>query len=441
VFLCFFEFLEEMKMKKLVLLLVVLLLSANGFAAVYTNTVTWAGEGDWMEQSHWTDSPTTPNWNIPGWVVDNPLNTVPSTSPDWNGGYAHIDSGICNITPASNPDGTVAIMYVGSAADSATLNISDDLTIRKQMYIGYESVSSSIATINHTAGTVTYGTDATLANRRFLMGRGAGTSVYNLSGTAVMTTSADYDSIGYDGTSTSIFNMTGGTINDTGTALQIGNSVGSTGIVNLSGGTLNAYGSAGIYIGVRTDSTHTGTLNLSGTGVLNSHDIKVSYLAGSTGLLKISGGSLNCDRIWYTLNGGKSVISGSGATSIVTKQFSADGKTLGIELDADGSTLIEVVGLAAETYHGAFLIGSTLEVSALTGFDSDALYNILWSAAELDTTGLVFNNLTGVNMDWRVVNYNLGGIDGQMLQLVVPEPATICVLLLGSLMLVRRKRA
>ena len=137
---------------------------ANSVALLnYADSVHWNGTGDWTELGNWSETPVTNGenvvWNRPGWVVGNPANTGSSTDPDWNEGFAHIDTGTVDVTPSSSPDGTVNKLYMGSDVGNTTLNISEDFTVKYKTYMGYGSTASDVATINQTAGNVSYGSD------------------------------------------------------------------------------------------------------------------------------------------------------------------------------------------------------------------------------------------------------------------------------------------
>ncbi|RKX41682.1 MAG: hypothetical protein DRP64_11060, partial [Verrucomicrobia bacterium] len=196
-------------MKKLVVLLAMALVATTSMALVdYGNSVHWTGTGDWTNQSNWAETPAlAPDWAIPGWVVGNPYNTVPSTDLDWNGGYAHIDSGTVNITPTAKPDGTVNILYAGSNIGASIMNISGDFMVRDNIYFGYQSTATDVATINQSFGNVSFVNDGT---DRTYLGRGNGTSIYNLSG-GTFATPGDWDNFGTSTageTGTFVFNQT-----------------------------------------------------------------------------------------------------------------------------------------------------------------------------------------------------------------------------------------
>ncbi|RLA56570.1 MAG: hypothetical protein DRR04_13960 [Gammaproteobacteria bacterium] len=285
-------------MKKLMVLLATTLVATTSMAVVnYGNSVHWDGTGDWTD-SNWSEWASDTNdvtvWNRPGWVVGNPINTNLSTDVDWNGGYAHIDSGTVNVTPTAKPDGTVSILYMGSNAGSTTMNISGDITVRNKFYMGHESTATDVATINQTAGNVVFGSGN--ASRTYF-GRGDGQSFYNLSG-GTLTTVGDWAHFGNSVDSdtspgTFTFNQTGGTFSDVGTGtsgvggLLVSDETDAVSFINVSGGTFHADNA----VASRMGDNGTATITINGTGAMDSSSalFSLGHYAGATGTMNVSG--------------------------------------------------------------------------------------------------------------------------------------------------------
>ncbi len=283
-------------MKRLLMLLATTALATTSMALVnYNDSVHWTGTGDWTNLDNWAETAASTNdnavWNRPGWVVGNPANTNNSTDVDWNRGYAHIDNGTVDITPGSHPDGTVRSMWIGSDNGNSTINISTDFTVREKIYAGYQSQSSDVATVNQTAGNVSYGTSA---SSRTYWGRGDGQLVYNLSGGTVATP-GDWNFFGNEvdntfDTGSFTLNQTGGTFTDTGAGhLVVSDERGTHADVNISGGTFKANAA-----GFRIASKGVATVTVNGTGSLESSatDFGAGYYTDSgiaaTGTLNVA---------------------------------------------------------------------------------------------------------------------------------------------------------
>ncbi len=90
--------------------------------------------------------------------------------------------------------------------------------------------------------------------------------------------------VGYFG-ATGIFNLTGGTLNNTAQII-IGSSGGGIGVMNQSGG---AATTSNLYVGV---DTSTGSYNLSGGTLAVGSNLYIGLVPGSTGTYNVMGGSL-----------------------------------------------------------------------------------------------------------------------------------------------------
>jgi hypothetical protein len=293
---------------------------------------------------------------------------------------------------------------------------------------------------------------------------GAGThtnsnSSFNISGGT--TTHAGNFFIGRGASAGATVNISGGTIN-TGNRFLLGSGTATGVVVNHSGGVLNTMldvrvGDGGGYSG---DSTY----NLSGTGVINSTTGGIvgrqgtanffyqtggqanfngvlsignreAAAAAASGLYEISAGDLNVSTaLNVALKGtGELRVIGDDATIDVTGDFLLDNTvdgmgTLAYELEAgDLLSMINVTGTAT------FNAGSRLVFDVSQAAPTQGVYDVL-TAASISDNGISF---TGPPVwSYRIVT----GGNGQILQLVVPEPAAASLTLLAGALLLGARR-
>jgi hypothetical protein len=397
-----------------------------------------------MDTNNWTETALDTNdvveWGIPGWVVGNPFNTNSSTNVDWNGGYAHVDSGTVNVTTNSHPDGEVYSLHMGSNQGDTTLNISDDLTVSYKVYMGYEGLAGETATINQTAGYVSMGNDD---DDRTYFGRGFGQNVYNLSGGTLVTPGA-WDNFGnstaagsVDGASTFTFNQTGGTYTDTGTSeLIIASAAQATGVVNVVGGTFQANATTRTRVG----NSGTAIINIDGTGVFESSStyFDLGYYSGSVGTMVLSNGTLNFTGTFFrpgyagtgtfTQLGGTSTVAGLviGSSAGSTGTFNLSGGSCTVTGAANtrvswaGDATLNVSGGSLNIETGYFYVGSTNSSSGvlnLTG--GDVAVNRLGLAQYAGSTGTV--SISGGSL---VASNYISGYSGERVFEVVGSGAT-----------------
>jgi len=387
-------------------------------------SVEWSGgDGLWLATNNWIDPGYSDFRGVPGWVAGNPLNTQGRTNRDWSASHAYVNSGTARIVPASAPDGRVGALDVGSAA-SATLEISADLAVKGETTLGADSLEGSVATINQTAGNVVLGISPAYGFRTYF-GRGAGESVYNLSG-GTLSTFADYDHFGRSGTGTFTFNQTGGTYRKVGgkeLKVAVGSGVSAT--VNVADGMFEC-GADWLWVGTQGQ----GEFNQTG-GDVRIHRLSMAHYAGASGTYRISGGSLV---VTNAISGSQAdshasrfIVSGSGASRIETMRFYGWDDVLRVELDNAGSTLIRVSGDTGASYDSTFadLRKCRFEVATLPGFgvQDGTVFDVLWSEGDIlvddtdPTYAMQFTNLATRAFDWRVVQKD----GGKMLQLVLGE--------------------
>lgn len=168
-------------------------------------------------------------------------------------------------------------IYVGDGGGTGTLNLQSGTIVAHDFYIG--KGGNAKGTMNMTGGTVT-------ANQWMNVGDSNG---------------------GGDGTGQGTLNMSGGTLNQNHTDFFSFGQSGGKGTFNMSGGLLNDpavvdtgtdFGTEGkhfkgnVTIG-RFDGPGLGIWNISGTAELNVRDLRLAENAASTGILNVSGGTIN----------------------------------------------------------------------------------------------------------------------------------------------------
>ena len=239
-------------------------------------------------------------------------------------------------------------------------------------------------------------------------------------------------------------NLTSGTFQkSSGGHLYLGDAGGSTGLINMDGGTLDMSGSI-IHVGD------------DGYGKIDqtAGDIKAGWLiagyvsGGEGGDYTISGGSVDVASYIYLHYGDSSMtVDGSGADYIRANRFLVGGHTMNINLDASGSTLIEVDGLAGSSYYSAYVNG-TWNIDTLAGFSGTVgdTYDIMWTAVDfINTNTLNLVNVGSTEFDWSIIdNVASDGTagTGKMLRVtVIPEPATLGMFAFigGAMIWIRRK--
>jgi hypothetical protein len=420
-------------MKRFIIWSILLFVASGVQASVYD--VMWnGGTGLWMTESNWTEDTSDGSaWAIPGWVGGNPYNdkTWSSTS---NKGYAWVKSGTAQITSSSYPDGRIERLYLGGESGANMTMTGGSLTVYR-IYLA--DGSGNIGTFTQSGGT----TSLTAASNYF---GNSGTATYSISGGTLNTGSGTVN----------FGNSTGGagTLNISGSGRVTGSSdyylgyaTNASGTMNITGGSINdtsgtATSSIALHVGYAAGSA--------GTVVQSDGDVKIKILkmgenSASSGTYTISGGSLEIGRYISVYYNSTFKVSGSDAASILIKQLAMyrDSTVLAVELDAEGSTLIEIYGTASDTYSGANLANATLQIDTLSDFDGVVgdVYDILWSATTISATNLVFSNLSSTQFSWAVMDDTVRG--GQVLQVtVIPEPASMVLLSFGCLLFVRHKK-
>ncbi len=206
-----------------------------------------------------------------------------------NGNIGEVATGIVNLSGTavwnmrSSGNSPVAIGGSGSGGGQSTsrgtMNMSGGTinTNASEFWIGNGN-TGTVGVVNMSGGTLN-------ANNWLSVGRAGGTGTLNFSGGVINKTGGGHISLtGIGGTG--VINQTGGTINSTGAGEELFLTENNSGTYNFSAG-------IGNFVGINTDTNGgTGTVNLSGTAVLNTGPITRSA-AGGSGNLNFNGGNIN----------------------------------------------------------------------------------------------------------------------------------------------------
>ena len=423
-------------MKKLAVLLAMAWVAGSGYAV----TANWAGgTGDWATAGNWSTG------SVPG-----------------SGDDARVDTGTANII---TDIGTVAQLRLNGSGTTPVVNIGNNATFGK-LFVSWDPSRSG--TIYQTAGTV----DVDGADNEMIIGR-YGTGTYTLSGGSMTHSSSTRDTyVGLGGTAgpaTGSFNQTGGTFTKAGTVqknIYVGHFYGAEGTLNLSGGSF--VHAVGDELALGRDYGASGYLNISGTASLRVGDgtgvpasgepangfgdlrvgkagygkvvqtggsVEANYIKmGQSGLgygdYVISGGTLDLHGYLFAQDGSSTfTVSGSAAGHIRMQKFIPNTRRIGIELDADGSTLIEANGEAADRYHDGNA-DARWQIDTLSDFDGVVgdKYDVLFAETGISNSPVGIYNYGAAIFDWEVAATN----GGEMFRLVMTGTKTNAVVWSGT---------
>jgi autotransporter-associated beta strand protein len=213
-----------------------------------------------------------------------------------------------------------ALLDIGANGDSPTTGFSGYTVSNGKVILGAPGQTNTInvrITVGHytttasgaeTAGELQIDNGVINCNTTVSIGRGNGTSVTAPGGrTSRLTVNGglvnmNLVALGYKGIAPTSFNarpscdINGGLVT-IGQAMQIGESPGAVSSLNVRGGTLRISGvntfSAGLHLGGPQNPSGTGTLTLSGTGLVDvANNIMLGTYTGGTGTVHLAGGAL-----------------------------------------------------------------------------------------------------------------------------------------------------
>jgi hypothetical protein len=216
-------------------------------------------------------------------------------------------------------------------------------------------------------------------------------------------------------------------------SVKVGSGAGSSGIINVNGGSLNSTGDYAT-LGIAGE----GHLNIS-AGSYHANRITLAQNAGSLGEIVLTGtGYLDIDTY---------IQGGSGDLKV--KMIGSDTKfEIGTHLvtkDTATSTIFEFVldganGVGAGIVAGDITLvnGTVIDLSFMDE-TVNGTYTIMSCQGlftDLSTDGLLSAASKAVGWTYEIVN-----VDGvNELQVSIPEPATLCMLLLGASAIWRKKK-
>jgi len=257
-------------------------------------------------------------------------------------------SGTVNAYANNNIGGLASISLGTTSTGNGTINLDNGtLSAGGEIWVGHEGTG----TLNQAGGT-------TSSYSYFVVGRYSGSHGYfNLSGGQVnaSTNANTHTTIGADAgaagtvsisggtfTENSEFwvgesgkgtvNQTGGTISS-GTYFVVGFNNGSVGVFDLSGGTVNGATNNGFTV-MGSNAGSSGTLNVSGNGVLNSpREMRIGEKG--TGTLNQTGGTVSVGGVTYVGYGESDTSTQSGTLTVSGGTFTSEGD---IELGHAGSS-------------------------------------------------------------------------------------------------------
>ncbi|MCD4824895.1 MAG: PEP-CTERM sorting domain-containing protein [Phycisphaerae bacterium] len=445
---------------------ILMVLALVGLVAVPASADYWIGGStmgtisDWTTAASWTGSSDTMYFGATG--------TGPFGQDD---AYAYLDSSFTDIHDVRMAGASIN----ASPTTTGYLEIRNGGTMNiARMYVGRATYGTGTlivqngGTLNATNvsagfdgnGTLTVDSGGTVAaSAYFYAGFGsAHTGTVTVNGTVTAgDASTDYTHIGYDGTGTVTIN-TGGSFTASGN-MRFGSS-GGNGLVTQNGGTVDVAGQ--MYLGYGGGGTGKYELK-GGTLHLRSADgVVVGYSATSTNCsLEVSGGTIsttnqNADTGLAVSNGSKYKVIGDDATIAFKGNYSLAGtSTMSFDVDSGGVSRTQIgtdgtgtVALGSGTLELSVseALGSLTFITLIDKQSSGAVSGTFNGLAEGDGVTLgTFGSVTYTGKIGYAGDYatsaSSGGNDVVIYD-IVPEPATMSLLLLGlPLALRRRKRA
>ncbi len=325
---------------------------------------------------------------------------------NWVGNAGNAGNATVNTNPALNPP------FIATISANATQPVVD-------IFVG--SGAATNGRLDHTAGTA-----ATGGGNWMFVGHNGGTGTYNLADTAATGGSftgfgqgtgnmnvggrlyiGGFAGTGSNGTvnvnttgtlaipsqlqlgtnqSTGVLNLDAGSVT-TGDWTEIGNGTGSSGTLRISGGSLTKTGGNHMIVGA---NGATGLMTQTGGSVNINNDIWVANNGGSVGTLNLSAGTI--------VNGGWSIIgraSGNGTVNMTGGSWTKNGGGVFVVAEGNGSVglLTQSAGDIA-TGTGEFWVGQAAGSSGTYNLSGGTITTNNWVAVGRDGgTGVV--NMSG----------------------------------------------
>jgi len=320
------------------------------------------------------------NWTDPGWTMNGG-----AVVPVWNSSAdAHILGGSMALTPSANPGTPIHDIYLKPGGGTAELNIGADVSGRTVL-LGHDG-DTGPATVNQTAGTVS------MTGYNYIGYHGSGTNTYNLSGGSF---SAGNGFFHIGQTSTGILNINGGTLNASPTHFEIGQD--GTGTLNLDSGEVNFTGD-NLWLGYRNSAS--GTVNVSG-GTFSANAVVQVVVANrndASGAIAIDGGVFESSSPDFIVGGSGNAV---GTIALDGGLFRLTGEKLwlgygdggeGSFLQTGGTSEVAKIVLAnTNTASGTYSIsGGILDASSYIQAKEGGVFEVSGSGAERIETGEVY---------------------------------------------------
>lgn len=346
------------------------------------------------------DAPASGDAGMQGHLFVNGTVTFEDSAADLNIGMRNATSSVTQTGGTISGGDVIEVGASTGAAPNASFTISGGTTSHGGAFFVGRGASTG-ATVNINGGTINTG-------GRFLMGAGTATGIVT-NHTAGALNALDVR-VGDAGTGDTTYYLGGTGVISTGVTGV--NHVGRSGVGKLfqTGGTANF--NAAFHIGNRETSTNDNDGHYEISGGDANFGANLSIATNGVGQFRVVGDGGTIDVL-----GALTV--GSGVNGVGTLAFE-------LEVGESLST-INVVGSAT------FAAGSSLIFDASQAAPGQLEYDLLTAASIVDN-GLVFSGLPGWN--YRIVNVG----SGDVLQAFVPEPGSLSLTLIASVMFLRRRR-
>jgi len=340
---------------------------------------------------------------------------------DTYNGNTTINGGTLTVNSSGGISTTTGKVVVGNAAGNSIMNIAGgtvnaNLAANPAFAIG--NVTNSSGFLFMSSGSLECGAG------EFHIGQAAGAyGAFDLSGGTVTVgdvNAADAFFVvgGAYGNSASegVFNMSGGTFNDSAQWLGIANIAGAIGVANLSGGTIND--SHGLHVGDRG----TAILNVSGSAAVNLTGGPLQFgLAGNTtvGTANLLGGTVTANSVGVAgtstsqlnFNGG-TLMAAAGSTTFMQGLTATYVYSGGAFLDDGGNAITIAQPLLAPTGYGVSSIAVT---NGGSGYLDTPIVTIAGGTGSGALAVAQINPTTGTVTNILVVNPGSGYASGDTL--------------------------
>jgi hypothetical protein len=371
------------------------------------------------------------------------------------------NAGTVNITNGGTLTSTLGNISMGEGTGGTPNGTQGHLFVNGTVNVTSASADLNVGVDNATSSVTQTGGLIDVNDRIDIALGGSANSFYSISGGE--TRSGGAIGVGFGTSTGATFTLQGTGLVNAGGRFVMGSGTATGVTMNHSAGTLNT--TLDVRVGdAFTSATSDATYNLSGTGVLNTttggiigrRGVGRFFQSGgdanfggtlSIGLVQ-SAGTETGDGL-YEISDGDFTSGGLNIATEGTGQFRVvgDDGTVDINGDLNNNNTAEGLGtLAFELESGDLLSlidvsgAATFNLGAAIVFDTSnaaptqAAYDLL-TAATITDNGIAFTGPTG--WTYQIVP----GGNGQILQVVVPEPASFGLIALTSLLALRRRRA